>query len=78
MKQYKIELFTKPIFDDQYKYRVFEVDYGKQASEYKETPVLSGNDTLDNINKEIKFWLITSNLTKLAEKEPEHYEVNIA
>jgi hypothetical protein len=56
MKQYKIELFTKPIFDNQYRYRVFEVDYGNSAKEYKETIIVSGNDTLAKVKKEVKYW----------------------
>lgn len=55
-KQYKIELFTKPIFDDQYRYRVFEVDYGKSAKDYKEIPILSGNDTLEKVKEEVEYW----------------------
>lgn len=59
MKQYKIEIYTKPIFDDQYKYRVFEVKGSSEASNYnyKEEWVCSGNDTLENVKKELEYYL---------------------
>lgn len=79
MKKYKIELFTSPVFDDQYRYRVYEVDYGDCATDYKETPVLSGNDTLANVKKEIDYWFsksATDTIERLAKEYPEHYQVN--
>jgi len=53
---YKIELFTKPIFDNQYRYRVFEVVYGGSAKTYQEIPILSGSDTLEKVKKEVEYW----------------------
>ena len=57
MKQYKIELYTKPVFDDQYRFRVHQVNYGESAKDYKETPIMTGLDTLANFQKELKYWL---------------------
>ena len=60
MKQYKIELHTKPIFDDQYKFKVIEVIHGNNASEDKEEVVCSGNSTLKEVKKEVDYWFTQS------------------
>lgn len=56
MKQYKIEIYTRPSFDDQHRFRVFEINYDSQTYNYKKTIVVSGLDTLNNIKEEINYW----------------------
>lgn len=60
MSQYKIELFTNPVFDDQYRYRVYEVVNGESAKDNKETLIVSGNNTFETLLTEIHYWFAHS------------------